>query len=121
MFPYHFIITENNLIKILPEMIILNICEYLNNEPFIVYYNKNKQKLSTCINKNFDIITKALIYKQLNPPIYKEAFYDLGKIKMIILIIKQRIRKKMCEKFWYDMSGNKLCLYQNNFGKIENY
>jgi hypothetical protein len=118
---YYLNIFENEIFKILPEINILHICEYLNDGPFIVYYNKNEKRLSVCINKQFIIITKALIYKKLNPPIYKEAFLDFGRIKMIILILKRHTRKKMYEKFWYDMSVNKLYLYQNNYGKIEKF
>lgn len=55
----------------IPTMVLLNIFQYLNaNELFMIDYNKNTKDLCVCINKDYPIITKSLIYKQLHPPVY---------------------------------------------------
>ena len=71
------IIVDTEKFKKIPTMVLLLIFQYLNDELFIMTYNKNIKDLCLVINKKYHIITKSLIYKQLHPANYSTITRDI--------------------------------------------
>jgi hypothetical protein len=71
------------LFSSLPEMLVLEIVEYLNNGPFIIKYNKFKKGLYIEVNKKYCVLTKVLEYKLSHPP--KFTLVKENKFKIIFI------------------------------------
>ena len=70
------------------------------------------------LNQNYDIITKVLIYKQLNPPQYRVYKFDRGYLgtvlsKSVSLIFDVQGRK-IDQFFVYDIN-NKIVKYRQYY------
>ena len=65
------------------------------------------------LNRNYDIITKVLIYKQLNPPQYRAYTYTFNKgyfgtvlSKSVLLIFDVQGKGKINQFFVYGINNN---------------
>jgi len=63
------------------------------------------------LNRNYDIITKVLIYKQLNPPQYRVYTFDRGYLgtvlsKSVSLIFDVQGKGKINQFFVYGINNN---------------
>jgi hypothetical protein len=71
------------------------------------------------LNQNYDIITKVLIYKQLNPPQYRVYKFDRGYLgtvlsKSVSLIFDVQGKGKINQFFVYDIK-NKIVKYRQYY------
>lgn len=107
------------LFKSIPEMVLLNILEYINNGPFVIYYDKKKKGLTIGVDRNFPIITKSLIYKQCHPP---EFYYIRApKYKLFWIKINYYDMGFIIERILYNSSNN-ITRYNMSFSsKLQQY
>jgi hypothetical protein len=83
----------------IPDFVLLQIFEFLNNGLFIIFYNKKTQCFDISINKHFPIITTALIYKQLHPPYYHN--YLVGNKRRITVSFDPYGKGLVKDLIWY--------------------
>jgi hypothetical protein len=83
----------------IPDFVLLQIFEFLNNGVFIISFNKKSGCLDITINKHFPIITKALIYKQLHTPYYHN--YLVGNKRRIIVSFDPYGKGLVQDLIWY--------------------
>jgi hypothetical protein len=91
----------------IPDFVLLQIFEFLNNGLFIIYYNKKTQCFDISINKHFPIITKALIYKQLHTPYYHN--YLVGNKRRITVSFDPYGKGLVKDLIWY--GNDKLIMF----------
>lgn len=96
---YLIIIGKYAPFTVIPEFVLLQIFEYLNNGVFIISFNKKSRCLDISINKHFPIITKTLIYKQLHLPYYHN--YLIGNKRRIIVSFDPYGKGLVKDLIWY--------------------
>ena len=106
-----------------PTMLLLIIFQYLGDDGlFIMNYDKNTKDLRICVNKNHPILTKSLIYKQLNPPQHYVYYYhrfthiynEMMTVTDKVLYISVPDLGKLRENFNYN-DQNIIIYYHNMF------
>jgi len=95
----------------LPEFILLQIFEYLNNGVFIISFNKNTRSLTITINKHFPIIKTSLVYKQLHPPYYQN--FIVGNKRRLIVSIDPFGKGLIQDLIWYG-NDNQIMFHQTD-------
>jgi hypothetical protein len=108
---YITIIGKQQPFTTIPELLLLQIFEYLNSGPFIISYNKNTKLLDITINKHFPIIIKTLEYKQKHPPYYHNLL--IGNKRRIIVSVDPYGKGLVKDLIWYG-NNNKIIFHQTD-------
>jgi hypothetical protein len=98
--PYFFIIHKGPFAQ-LHDLLLLQVLLFLNNGPFIVYYDKNTKLLAVTIDKYLPNLSKTLLYKQLHTPYFHTL--TVGNKKRIIIQINPHNKGLINELIWYDL------------------